>query len=173
MVIFHNVPWFSMMFHSYVSVYRRLKKTHTAAPDHPACQAVHGNLGAQPRVGPAEKPADSTMTYQQNMKKWCSTQKKNVSEPYMKMIWYSCSKLQHKTSKIYETLRNYNLQYIMGSWQLNSERKEVIQSMKKAGFSTIQSSNKKVVTHEIHEPSQKANQDSTDKKNRRVWSNPK
>ena len=53
----------------------------------------------------------------------------------------------------------------MGSWQLNSERKEVIQSMKKAGFSTIQSSNKKVVTHEIHEPSQKANQDSTDKKN--------
>lgn len=53
----------------------------------------------------------------------------------------------------------------MGSWQLNSEKKEVIQSMKKAGFSTIQSSNKKVVTHEIHEPSQKANQDSTDKKN--------
>ena len=56
----------------------------TAAPDHPARQAVHGNLGAQPRVGPAEKPADSMMTYQQNMKKWCSTQKKTISEPYIK-----------------------------------------------------------------------------------------
>ena len=94
-MIFHDFPWFSMIFHRYVSVYRRLKVPYRRAWSSSASSRSRQSWRPAARWT-CRKTADSTMTDQQNMRKLMfNAKKKHKWTIYIKMIWYSCSKLQN------------------------------------------------------------------------------
>ena len=86
-----------MIFHSYLSVYRRLKNSHCNRRAWSSSASSRSRQSWRPAARwTCRKTADSTMTDQQNMRKLMfNAKKKHKWTIYIKMIWYSCSKLQN------------------------------------------------------------------------------
>ena len=72
-----DFPWFSMIFHSYLSVYRRLKNSHCNRRAWSSSASSRSRQSWRPAARwTCRKTADSTMTYQQNMRKMMFNAKK-------------------------------------------------------------------------------------------------